>query len=133
MQFVEDWSQLPSPTSFVGTPIFAACSVLEGGPHTESSMYEGLFYSLLYICRGGHLPDAWAFKITGSAKKWAMVRRGCMMREPPIATWDVPEGVAPFIRALHALFWPQTHDGFFKYRMDVTAKEVQDVYTQFVA
>lgn len=130
IQVVKDCLQLPSPTGFTGTPVFAAVSVLEGGPHTCSSMYEGLFYSLLYICRGGRLPDEWACKF-GGHKKMAKVRRGYMMCEPPIATWDVPEGVAPLICGLSALFWPQTQDGGFKYRVDVTKKEVQNVCNQF--
>ncbi len=136
LQVIEDWSELPSPTgnpaAITGTPLFAAVSVLEGGPHTQSSMYEGLFYSLLYICRGGRLPDSWAFKFTGLAEA-AKLRRGCMMCEPPINTWDVPEEVAPFIRALHALFWAEIQDGAFKYRTNVTAKELLDVCSQFMA
>ena len=107
LQVVHDWNELPSPTGKLavisGTPMYAAVSVLEGGAHTVSSMCKGLFYSLLSICRGGRMPDAWAFNTRG-LEDAALVRRGFMMREPPIDMWGVPENVAAFMRMLHALF-----------------------------
>ena len=73
MQVADAWPHLPSPTgtptAITGTPMFAAVSVLEGGAHSESSMFEGLFYSLLDICRRGQLPDAWVFKIGRPGQK----------------------------------------------------------------
>ena len=56
-----------------------------------------------------------------------------MMCEPPVDTWGVPEGVAPLIRGLHALFWPQQQAGGFIYRMDVRKEEVLNVCRQFAA
>ena len=133
MQCRENWPALRiNGRLFIeGTPLFAAVSVLEGGGHTRSSMYEGLFYSLLYICRRGQLPDEWAFRFSQEA--WAKVRRGYMMCEPPVDTWGVPVGVAPLIRGLHALFWQQDRLGGVRYRTDVTREEVQHVCTNFAS
>ena len=131
LQIVHDWSQLPSatdgPGAISGSPMFAAVSVLEGGSHTESSMYEGLFYSLLSICRGGLTPDAWAFEAFTNLTHVAVTRRGVFKEEPPMDMWGVPEDMAPFMRALHALFWPHGE----RYRTDVAIEEVRNVCTQF--
>lgn len=134
-KIVHNWSELPSttgkPAAISGTPMYAAVSVLEGGAHTESSMYEGLFYSLLSICRGGLMPDAWASKAKGPEDA-ANARRGYMMKVPPTDMWDVPEDVAAFMRTLHALFWPQPHPNAFTYQTDVTVEEVETVCAQFL-
>lgn len=51
MQELTAWDEAVSPTSKVtaitGTPMYAAVSVLSGGPHTVNSMLKGLFYSVL--------------------------------------------------------------------------------------
>lgn len=133
LQDVHYWLQLPQATNaIVGTPMFAAVSVLEGGPHTESSMYESLFYSILSICRGGRMPDAWAFKFNGPTDA-AKARRGVMMNQPPINMWGVPENIAALLRALHALIWTRPYPGAFMYRTDVTVEEVKNVCENFIA
>ncbi len=96
VQVLTDWTGCPSPdskmTNITGTPLFAAVSVLQNGPHSISSMLEGLYYSMLHVCRGGSLPDEAKHGRPGS---WACYRRGMFMDNVPMSAFDVADQFVP--------------------------------------
>ena len=92
------------PLNITGTLLWAPLSVLEGEPHTVSSMLEGLFLSVLSIsCRG---------KLTGHGESsgnlvwWSILRRGALSRHELPEQKHVQRVLLPLVSGLHSLFWP---------------------------
>ena len=134
MQMVASFDDMPTPTGFTGTPMFAAASTLAGGAHTISSMCEGLFLSILFSSSGGNLPDAEGFNKGLSLQLLANLRRGTFSHSIPKDVWEVwgvAEHVAPLILKLHSLFWPLGNDLSITYRTDVSAQEIMDACLNF--
>ena len=124
---VDDWDAPPTPsghvTAITGTALFAAISVMEGGPHSLSSMLEGLFYSILFICSAGRVPGERAFKISRDPEEWAIARRSSMTRPvQAVMMHQVSAEHAGLVAALHMLFFP-AHERAFEYRDDVSVAE----------
>jgi hypothetical protein len=90
-----------------GSVQFTAISVMEGGPHSLSSMYKSLYYSLLYICSDGERPRSADLNGLHSLLEMAAQRRVSMQRHPlPVPPrWKVAQQHVPLISALHKLFF----------------------------
>ena len=134
VQVLTDWTGCPSPdskmTNITGTPLFAAVSVLQNGPHSISSMLEGLYYSMLHVCRGGSLPDEAKHGRPGS---WACYRRGMFMDNVPMSAFDVADQFVPFILELHGLFWQRLDEDCCKYVKTISVEAFQAVCSKYIS
>ena len=100
-----------------GTPLFAAFSTLDGGPHTLSSELEALFNVMLYILSGGvlHWQD-----MAQEDPHLLDVRRGAM--SDILFERDVLKRVEkecwPALQRFRAVFFPEGG-----YRTDVSCQD----------
>jgi hypothetical protein len=121
-------------TAVMGTARFAAISVLQGGPHSLSSMLEGLFYSILYICSAGRLPEQWPLKQSRCSRLWADVRLGSMWQKKDarsqFLSWEAVTEHVGLLSALCQLFFGPGRGCC--YRKDVTAEQFCAVCEPFV-
>ena len=131
---IKDWRERrrssSMPTTITGRRLFAAISVLEGGPHSLSSMYEALFHSILFICSDGQQPRSPGY--VDSLRKWSDDRRDGMQWAPDMHGWGVQPQHVALIRALHELFYPATALDR-RYRIDVTLEEFAAACDPFIA
>ena len=83
----------------------APLSVLQGQPHTVSSMLEGLFLSVYNIACDGKLPH----HLKGNAKllEWEVYRRGTLTRMQLPKEPSIIRSLRPLIDELHDLFYPR--------------------------
>ena len=126
---MECLDDLPSPTgqprAITGTLLYAPLSVLEGGPHTESSMLEGLFLSMLHIGCNGKLSHRNVYSSL-SLSACANLRRGHLVRPALAEEPVVAPHLWPLVQRLHSLFYPFHVDLHMRsYRTDVRAADVQ--------
>ncbi len=121
-----------SPTAISGTRLFAAISVMEGGPHSQSSMFEALYYSMLFICSDGQQPRRPALGSSMSLQQMCQERRAFMQQQPRPQEWGVHQQHAAFISALHLLFSPPT-ESKVSCRNDVTMQEFTATCAPFAA
>ena len=102
----------------------APISVLQGQPHTVSSMLEGLFLSVYNIACDGKLPHC----LKGNSKPldWEIYRRGSLTdmqlpEEPSIIC-----SLRPLVDELHDLFWPRVEGSSLRsYSKNVTVASFQ--------
>jgi Fungal protein kinase len=102
-----------------GTPLFMACSILEGKPHTVSSDLESLLLLLIYLGCNGHVH--WANTLVGSrgalsCKVHALTPGECF--EKYVRKRCRPD-LLPAVDRLHALFF------FSVYNQQVTVAHFQ--------
>ena len=93
---------------------------MEGGPHSLSSMYEALYYSLLYICSDGARPRSPELYGKQSLQEMADVRRASMQRDSIPPWWRVSQKHVALISSLHKLFFSAEEPC---YRRDVSLQE----------
>ena len=103
-----------------GTPLFAAVSTLDGGPHTLSSELETLFNVMLYTLSGGVLH--WR-GLSKEHHHLITVRRGAMLEGwfERVMLKRVEKQCWPALQRLRGVFFP---DG--GYRTDVSSQEFLD-------
>jgi hypothetical protein len=127
---------VPSPTGSVrqitGTPLYAPLSILCGEPHTESSMLEGLFISLLDRCSDGKLVDRHDMDFTDLPRA-QRARRGSLTGARLGELDHIPAPLQSFIQSLHDLFYPMAPSSrvLRKYRTDVRFLEVHTVCRRY--
>ena len=120
-----------SLTGITGTVLWAALSVLEGEPHSVSSMLEGLFISVLSISCKGKL-HLWHEMKPDQLALCANLRRGHLTSPKLAELPTVATHLQPLIIGLHNLFYPLNRptDRFRGYNTEVTLESVQGVCRQ---
>ena len=101
----------------IGTPLFAAVSTLDGGPHTLSTELETLFNVMLYTLSGGVLH--WR-GLSHKHPHLITVRRGAMLQDwfERVILKRIDKECWPALEHLRALFFPDRG-----YRTDVSCQE----------
>eukprot|EP00243_Klebsormidium_subtile_P012048 TRINITY_DN7138_c1_g4_i1.p1 TRINITY_DN7138_c1_g4~~TRINITY_DN7138_c1_g4_i1.p1 ORF type:complete len:692 (-),score=78.26 TRINITY_DN7138_c1_g4_i1:155-2230(-) len=127
---------LPSPTGSVqqitGTPLYAPLSTLCGDPHTESSMLEGLFISVLDRCSDGKLVGRADMDFTDLPRA-TRARRGSLTGARLGELEHIPVALRSFVQSLHDLFYPMSSESrvLRTYCTNVTSSAVQDVCRRY--
>ena len=117
--------------SITGTVLWAPLSVLEGAQHSESSMLEGLFISVLSISCNRKLVERQLMR-PSQLKTCTQLRRGQMTRPDLDELQRIVPHLKPLIMPLHDLFYPKVFPQGFAakgraYNTAFTTQMVQDV------
>lgn len=122
-----------NPKVITGTPLFAAIDVLKGGPHTLSSDFQSLFFSVAYICSKGKVPSLKGITNGASLKVLAEARLGSMMLRTPDWLSVIKGTYREFVAELHHVFFQPVEGGGILHNTSVGADQVLAVCVKYGA